>query len=62
MKKLLILATVFAAVLMPTSCQKIGPVAGDGKANVNFTLQTPVDAVTKVIGDGENVNIVYYEI
>lgn len=62
MKKLLILATVFAAVLMPTSCQKIGPVIGDGKANVNFTLQTPVDAVTKAIGDGENVDIVYYEI
>lgn len=30
--------------------------------NVTFALQTPESVSTKTIGDGENVNIVYYEV
>jgi DNA-binding FadR family transcriptional regulator len=30
--------------------------------NVSFEIQTPMDAVTKAIGNGENVDIVHYEI
>lgn len=60
MRKVLLLAVFAAGLMMGASCQKIGPVEAGG--NVNFTLQTPADAATKVIGDGENVDIVYYEI
>ena len=62
MKKLLFSLLAFGAVLL-TGCQEeIGPVVEGG--NVTFTLQTP-DAVTKAestIGNGQNVDIVYYEI
>ena len=63
MKKILLFTAVLAALLSAASCQKeeMGAVEA-GNGNVTFTIQTPEDAVTKAIGDGENVNIVYYEI
>ena len=60
MKKILLLSVLAAVLLAGASCQKFGPVETGG--NVNFAIQAPVDVVTKSIGDGENVNIVYYEI
>ena len=63
MKKILLFTAALAALLSAASCQKeeMGAVEA-GNGNVTFTIQTPEDAVTKAIGDGENVNIVYYEI
>ena len=51
---------VGALVLAAVSCQKASEVL-PGKGNVVFTIETPV-AATKAIGDGENVDIVHYEI
>lgn len=60
MKNLIISAFAFFAILL-AGCQEIGPVMDGG--NVTFALQAPESVSTKaVIGDGENVNIVYYEI
>ena len=63
MKKILLFTAALAALLSAASCQKeeMGAVE-DGNGNVTFTIQTPEDAVTKAIGDGTNVDIVYYEI
>ena len=63
MKKILLFTAALAALLSAASCQKeeMGAVEA-GNGNVTFTIQTPEDAVTKAIGDGTNVNIVYYEI
>lgn len=63
MKKILLFTAVLAALLSAASCQKeeMGAVEA-GNGNVTFTIQTPEDAVTKAIGDGTNVDIVYYEI
>ena len=63
MKKILLFTAALAALLSAASCQKeeMGAVEA-GNGNVSFTIQTPEDAVTKAIGDGTNVNIVYYEI
>lgn len=55
--------TFLAVALMAlVSCSKydIGEVEA-GSGNVNFTIQTP-GVGTKSIGDGENINVVYYEI
>lgn len=60
MRKIVLLGVLAAGLVAGASCQKIGPVETGG--NVSFEIQTPVDAATKAIGDGENVNIVYYEI
>lgn len=49
-----------ALLLAAVSCQKVAEVM-PGKGNVVFTIETPV-AATKAIGDGENVDIVHYEI
>ena len=63
MKKILLFTAALAALLSAASCQKeeMGAVEA-GNGNVTFTIQTPEDAVTKAIGDGTNVDIVYYEI
>ena len=63
MKKILLFTAALAALLSAASCQKeeMGAVEA-GNGNVSFTIQTPEDAVTKAIGDGTNVDIVYYEI
>ena len=60
MRKIVLLGVLAAGLVAGASCQKIGPVETGG--NVSFEIQTPVDTATKAIGDGENVNIVYYEI
>jgi hypothetical protein len=54
--------SVLVSLFLFTSCEKeeIGQVLENG--NVTFTLQTPQDVATRAIGDGENVNIVHYEI
>lgn len=49
-----------ALVLAAVSCQKASEVL-PGKGNVVFTVEAP-GAATKAIGDGENVDIVHYEI
>ena len=51
---------VGALVLAAVSCQKASEVL-PGKGNVVFTVEAP-GAATKAIGDGENVDIVHYEI
>lgn len=51
---------VGALVLAAVSCQKAAEVLL-GKGNVVFTVEAP-GAATKAIGDGENVDIVHYEI
>lgn len=63
MKKILLITAALAGLFAAASCQKeeIGAVA-PGTGNVTFTIQTPQDPVTRTIGDGENVDIVYYEI
>ena len=65
MKKILLITAALAGLFAAASCQKeeIGAVA-PGTGNVTFTIQTPQDPVTRAttIGDGENVDIVYYEI
>ena len=60
MKKILLLTAAAVGLLLGASCQKIGQVESNG--NVTFSIQTPVDAATKAIGNGENVDIVHYEI
>ena len=60
MKKLFTYLTVAMLCISAASCQKEG-VVETGKGNVVFTIETP-GAATKTIGDGENVDIVYYEI
>lgn len=62
MKKALFFVSAIACMSLFASCEKeeIGQVAENG--NVTFTLQAPQDIVTRTIGDGENVNVVYYEI
>ena len=63
MKKILLYTAALAGLLAAASCQKeeIGAVSA-GNGNVTFAIQTPGDPVTRTIGDGENVNIVHYEI
>lgn len=60
MRKIILFSVAAAGLLLGSSCQKIGPVETGG--NVSFEIQTPMDAVTKAIGNGENVDIVHYEI
>ena len=62
MKKVFLFVSVLSAFFFFTSCEKeeIGQVLENG--NVTFTLQAPQDIVTRTIGDGENVDIVHYEI
>ena len=61
MRKLFIFvsAAIFAAAMV--SCIQEAAVVKPGKGNVAFSIQTP-GVATKVIGDGTNVDILYYEI
>lgn len=61
MKKLFIYLSVALFAMAAVSCQKEFGVAEDGNGNVTFSIHTP-DVNTRAIADGENVNIVYYEI
>lgn len=61
MKKLFTYLTVAMLCMCAASCQKETVVA-DGNGNVNFTIAAPGAATKALIGDGENVDIVYYEI
>ena len=61
MKKLFTYLSVAVLAVAAVSCQKEAAVENPGDGNVTITLQTPgVD--TKAIADGQNVDIVYYEI
>ena len=61
MKKLFTYLSVAMLAVAAVSCQKEAAVENPGDGNVTITLQTPgVD--TKAIADGQNVDIVYYEI
>ena len=61
MKKLLTYLSVAMLGMAAVACQEEIGVATPGDGNVTITLQTP-DVATKAIADGENVDIVYYEI
>lgn len=61
MKKLFTYLAVAMLGMAAAACQKEVGVAEAGKGNVVFTIETP-GVSTKAIGDGENVDIVYYEI
>ena len=61
MKKLFTYLAVAMLGMAAASCQKEIGVTEAGKGNVVFTIETP-GVSTKAIGDGENVDIVYYEI
>ena len=61
MKKLFTYLTVAMLGIAAVSCQKEIGVAEAGEGNVVFAIEAP-GVSTKAIGDGENVDIVYYEI
>ena len=61
MKKLFTYLAVAMLGMAAASCQKEIGVTEAGKGNVVFTIETR-GVSTKAIGDGENVDIVYYEI
>ena len=63
MKKLIYCALAFAAGLFATSCQQenLEPVAGENYT-VTYTVEAPMDAQTKAIADGLNVNELIYEV
>ena len=61
MKKLFIYLSVVMFAMAAASCQKEIGVAEGGNGNVTLTIQTP-GVSTRAIADGENVNIVHYEI
>ena len=61
MKKLFTYLTVVMLGVAAVACQKEIGVVEAGKGNVVFTIEAP-GVSTKAIGDGENVDIVYYEI
>ena len=61
MKKLFTYLTVVMLGVAAVACQKEVGVVEAGKGNVVFTIEAP-GVSTKAIGDGENVDIVYYEI
>ena len=61
MKKLLTYLSVAMLGMAAVACQEEIGVATPGDGNVTITLQTP-GVATKAIADGENVDIVYYEI
>lgn len=63
MRKLFISLAVFAAALVSCSKMEVSEVL-PGEGNVEFTICTPgeMTRAATTIGDGENVDIVYYEI
>lgn len=60
MKKLFAYVSAVIFAVNVVSCQKAS-VVKPGEGNVTFSIQTP-GVATKAIGDGTNVNVVYYEI
>ena len=61
MKKLFFYLSVAMLAVAAVSCQKEMVVADGEDGNVTLTIQTP-EVATKAIADGENVDIVHYEI
>ena len=61
MRKLFTYLSVAVLAMVAVSCQKDLGVVEGGNGNVTFTIQTP-EVSTRSIADGENVNVVYYEI
>ena len=63
MKKLIYCALALAAGLFAASCQQenLEPVAGENYT-VTYTVEAPMDAQTKAIADGLNVNELIYEV
>lgn len=61
MKKLFFYLSVAMLAVAAVSCQKEMVVADGEDGNVTLTIQTP-EVATKAIADGENVDVVYYEV
>lgn len=64
MKNLFRLFAAAALLMMGAACQQEAMPEGvkRGETLVNFSVELPGDAVTKAIGDGTNVDILYYEV
>lgn len=63
MKKIFSFLAVALFAVGAVSCSKMDvSVALPGEGNVEFTINTPGELTRATIGNGENVNIVYYEI
>ena len=64
MKNLFKLFAAAALLMMGAACQQEAMPEGvkRGETLVNFSVELPGDAVTKAIGDGTNVDILYYEV
>ena len=63
MKKILAFAAFAAMIFAAGSCQKNEAIGGRGEACVTkFSVQMPQEATTKTVSEGENVDVVYYEI
>lgn len=64
MKHLFRLFAAAALLMMGAACQQEAMPEGvkRGETLVNFSVELPGDAVTKAIGDGTNVDILYYEV
>ena len=63
MKKIFTFMAVALLAVAAVSCSKMDvSVAMPGKGNVEFIVTTPGELTRAAIGNGENVNIVYYEI
>lgn len=63
MKKILAFAAFAAMFFAAGSCQKNEAIGGRGEACVTkFSVEMPQEAQTRSVSEGENVDVVYYEI
>ena len=63
MKKILAFAAFAAMIFAAGSCQKNETIGGRGEACVTkFSVEMPQEAQTRTVSEGENVDVVYYEI
>lgn len=63
MKKIFAFAAFAAMIFAAGSCQKNETIGGRGEACVTkFCIEMPQEAITKAVSEGDNVDVVYYEI
>ena len=63
MKKIFAFAAFAAMIFAAGSCQKNETIGGRGEACVTkFSVEMPQEAQTRSVSEGENVDVVYYEI
>lgn len=63
MKEIFALAACAAMIFGAASCQKNEAIGGRGESCVTkFSIEVPQEAQTRSVSEGENVDVVYYEI